>query len=364
MPAIYSYAHDPAGGHVAGAAVTLELIAGVDATPGEGFRANGETVVQGVAATVSDATGRWEFADVAPSVELVPDGTAYRVSVRGAGRLEQYLIQVPAGPGPYWAGGLAVALEGDPVRVVTGPPGPPGATGPQGPPGTPGLDQATADARYVNLTGDVMTGRLATYGPTPQDAQIQARHLGAALTILPDDAVYTVSFVPMAFGVEYAAEALAWTAGGTGWTVANSPLVNRTDGDARYVNTAGDTMTGGLSVANPITAAFGAQPSISLTPATDPGTSGYMSFYDPTGTRIGYFGFVYVGDGVFHLNGDAGLTAFEFNKPVRGPTIPVVRTTAPVAADYGTTTLPTGAIWIDTAGATSVVKTWTGTAWK
>jgi len=47
---------------------------------------------------------------------------------------------------------------------ATGPQGPKGDTGAQGPAGTGGLDQATADARYINVTGDTVTGALTVNG--------------------------------------------------------------------------------------------------------------------------------------------------------------------------------------------------------
>lgn len=47
---------------------------------------------------------------------------------------------------------------------VVGAPGPPGPPGPPGTGGGGGLDQATADARYVNITGDDMTGDLGVDG--------------------------------------------------------------------------------------------------------------------------------------------------------------------------------------------------------
>lgn len=45
-----------------------------------------------------------------------------------------------------------------------GPAGPVGPAGPAGPPGAGGLDQATADARYVNIDGDTLTGPLLAAG--------------------------------------------------------------------------------------------------------------------------------------------------------------------------------------------------------
>ena len=80
--------------------------------------------------------GPWNIADVA--TYAAPPGT---VSIPG----------VDGPPGP----------QGPP-----GEQGPPGATGPQGPPGSGGLDQATGDARYVNVTGDVMTGNLDMSPPS------------------------------------------------------------------------------------------------------------------------------------------------------------------------------------------------------
>jgi len=70
---------------------------------------------------------------------------------------------VPGPTGPTGATG-AQGPKGD--TGATGPQGPKGDTGEQGPAGTSGLDQATADARYINVTGDTMTGALTLQNGT------------------------------------------------------------------------------------------------------------------------------------------------------------------------------------------------------
>jgi hypothetical protein len=83
-------------------------------------------------------------------------------------------------PGPQGSQGPAgpTGAKGDtgsqgPQGVPGDPGGPPGPVGPQGQPGTPGVTdvwtRAESDARFVNVTGDIMTGQLGI-SPTSGDA--------------------------------------------------------------------------------------------------------------------------------------------------------------------------------------------------
>ncbi len=76
-------------------------------------------------------------------------------------------------PGPPGADSTVPGPQGPPgADGAQGPPGPKGDTGdtgPQGPPGDP-LDCAACDDRFVNITGDEMTGLLASPGITGPSA--------------------------------------------------------------------------------------------------------------------------------------------------------------------------------------------------
>ena len=173
--------------------------------------------------------------------------------------------------------GHAWVWEGDvwaDMGQVVGPPGPPG------PPGTGGLDEATADARYVNVSGDFMDGALllpdltvadvfkanastvASYIPlrvhqtAPADYASPALDLWTydptnvhriGLRVIPNAEEWGLYFTPMWEGAEQTATRLAWDPTNH-WTIGGVPILNQTVADNRYVNSAGDVMTGTLYV--------------------------------------------------------------------------------------------------------------------
>jgi len=105
-----------------------------------------------------------------------PSGQVY-VYDNGAWRKVPVPFGIEGPPGPMGPQG-AQGEQGDP-----GPPGPTGAAstvpGPAGPPGPAGeLTQADADLRYVNVTGDAMTGPLSVKGAGQSNAAVQARFAG------------------------------------------------------------------------------------------------------------------------------------------------------------------------------------------
>ena len=104
----------------------------------------GPTGPTGAASTVVGPTG--------PAGAAGPTGPAGAAS------------SVPGPTGPAGAGGAAgPAGPTGPTgaaSTVAGPAGAAGPTGPTGPAGAGGMDQATADARYVNVTGDTMSAGL------------------------------------------------------------------------------------------------------------------------------------------------------------------------------------------------------------
>lgn len=100
----------------------------------------------------------------------------------------------PPGPeGPAGADGAdgAQGPQGDPgpqgpAGADSTVPGPQGPEGPQGPPGTPGISQADADTRYVNTSGDTMTGPLTVDALV--DPAVVVKHASGAATLSVDAA--------------------------------------------------------------------------------------------------------------------------------------------------------------------------------
>jgi hypothetical protein len=86
----------------------------------------------------------------------------YWVTERIQGLPERrYLVELPT-PGPVDLSAVQPLLPDTPYATTK-----PGPQGEQGPPGEDGeLTEAAADARYVNLAGDTMTGALIVPAPT------------------------------------------------------------------------------------------------------------------------------------------------------------------------------------------------------
>jgi len=83
-------------------------------------------------------------------------------------------------------------------------------------PEEPGISQAAADARYVNITGDAMTGYLSLHAlPTDPMHASTKQYVDQAIAAIPPPAQSGIS---------------------------------QGDADARYVNITGDTMSGGLQI--------------------------------------------------------------------------------------------------------------------
>jgi hypothetical protein len=89
-----------------------------------------------------------------------------------------------------WVAAFLPAAKGD--TGATGPQGPPGADGPAGPAGPAGggLTQAAADALYVNIAGDAMTGQLNLANAGASLAPLKFSTSGAPTGTLTDGMVW------------------------------------------------------------------------------------------------------------------------------------------------------------------------------
>lgn len=138
--------------------------------------------VQGTVPITKPGDGVWiafEGGDVHYPVWLGFFGTTYQAPPGGGGGGGNGATGPtgptgPAGPAGGPTGPAGPSGPTGPMGPVggIGPTGPTGAVGPTGPAGSGGgggLDQATADARYVNVAGDTMTGML-TLAADPSQA--------------------------------------------------------------------------------------------------------------------------------------------------------------------------------------------------
>lgn len=119
MPIVHNVIQGPDGEPIAGATVTVTLVAGPNSTY-PGFTAG--ATIEGVATLVTDALGAW-FVDLVPNEDITPAGTYYRIveSPKSTGQRYPYTVSVPADGGPYNVLNVLVAepLPPDP-RVPVG----------------------------------------------------------------------------------------------------------------------------------------------------------------------------------------------------------------------------------------------------
>ena len=348
MATITGTIHMPDGRPAPGARVSLDLIAAADAARGPGF--TGDVIVAGIGRAVTDDTGTWTMPGVVANDDLVPPNTVYRVVVHGEGDVARFGILVPAGAGPFDVVDILAPIPSDlPPVVVAGPPGPAGppgedgadgAQGPQGPigpqgpagaPGTGGITQADADTRYVNVTGDSMTGTLAVNGNV---------NAVGALTAGPTQTAYiapTGEFYGTVLRMQDRGSYLiqAWP--------------NVADGQPAITVAKTDNSGPVALISNKGTAVFSAEIALTMAAATAP----YVVRLTPRGT-----------DGSFALEpAVVGGAAWDTAKGIvfdrtagtwtipatlKGPNIPVAKSSTPTAADYGVAAIPVGAIWIQT----------------
>ena len=157
--------------------------------------------------------------------------------------------QGPAGPTG------AQGPQGEPGP--TGPAGPAGPEGPQGPPGedggggTGGITQAEADARYVNIDGDAMTGLLTSTGNISSSASISGNFVQSTLDVISGRDISAQG--------QASVQAAAPTQPGhlTRKDYVDAQVATRLTqaaADTRYVNVAGDSMSASLSVVGDVSA--------------------------------------------------------------------------------------------------------------
>jgi hypothetical protein len=169
----------------------------------------------------------------------------------------------PGDTGPGGAQGPAGATgapgpqgpQGEPGP--TGPAGPAGPEGPQGPPGedggggTGGITQAEADARYVNIDGDAMTGLLTSTGNIASSASISGNFVQSTLDVISGRDISAQG--------QASVQAAAPTQPGhlTRKDYVDAQVATRLTqaaADTRYVNVAGDSMSASLSVVGDVSA--------------------------------------------------------------------------------------------------------------
>lgn len=311
MPDLFDTLTDTTGHPVADAVVKLELLAAADFRRGEGFVGAVDTTIVRAGTARTDATGKYTFEDVTPNANINPAGTSYRVSASSPLGTECWLIVVPDLAGPLWVGDLVTVPVGEPSTVVQGPPGPPG---PQG----PGMTQADADARYVNLTGDTMTGNLQV-----------AQSLGVD-GFVGISAPQTPAFQPRLY-------------------MARPDAVHLMD----FYDNGSLVIIGGVNCGD-------LQVSVAQTPTFTqklvmrrPDSSVIFGIYD--NGNLDLIGTVNCAAPL--SAGNAVTLGYADGRYVKGTPRLTVSTTAPGSP-------ATGDVWIDNSGAASVVKTWTGSAWK
>jgi hypothetical protein len=383
MTTIFDTLTDPTGQPIADACVNLELLANPDLRPGEGFVADADTTIVRAAVAVTDATGKYTIADVVPNIDINPSGTVYRVTYTTPSRsAETFLIDVPDTPAPVWVGSIVTHTADDPlVEVIQGPPGPqgppgadstvpgpegptgptgppgptgpagadstvpgptgpqgatgptgppgadstvpgpPGATGPQGPQGNPGADYdpAAADLRYVNLTGDTMTGAIDVHVPGSGSIQLDVAPAGGTgvLRLYKSTGalrayVYAGDGQQVAFGD---IDAIGYHFDGSISAVSLSLNGSVLAWDTLTMQPAG----GGKSTVR--IRHQGTDGSFAIEPAVTGGLA-----WDTTQVIL--------------FNRTAGKW--------QSPALPVAKSTTPTAADYGVAAIPVGAIWVQT----------------
>lgn len=126
---VYNVVHDPAGSPVAGAQVTIALVAATGTVGGDapGYVGNTRQTVYGIWEAVTDATGRWEAAlhPNSGSGVTAPTGTVYRITEQRPHdrRARPYHFTVPDTAGPHWVGDLLTPAPGaiaPPGAITTG----------------------------------------------------------------------------------------------------------------------------------------------------------------------------------------------------------------------------------------------------
>jgi hypothetical protein len=130
------------------------------------------------------------------------------------------------------------------------------------------IDQTAADARYVNLSGDTMTGALALplAAPTLPEQAANKQYVDDSVTAASEgiteaeaDARYvnlTGDTMTGALTVEGGLAVGGLPIANVGTAVLNTDALSKGQADGLYVNTAGDTMTGALMLATDPSAAL------------------------------------------------------------------------------------------------------------
>jgi hypothetical protein len=197
------------------------------------------------------------------------------------------------------------------------------------------VDTQTGDARYVNLTGDSMTGTLVlqnglTLNPNsppvaPAGIDMNGGSIGRlADPVNPQDAatknyIDTQSYVPIAGGTMTGS--LNFASNGLGLLWPNSVSLITTAPNQLQANAGTIVLNGALSVTGVATMANNVLVQnavnagiVQLVPGTT-AQSGYISFHTPDGTRRGYIG--YASGNINHITAENGYN-WRFDQPISG----------------------------------------------